>query len=242
LGNILLSSINGVERIIACVAVLLVSACSSQPQKTSTAPRKSQASAINKASFDIRGNVLALPNTVKNIESLLPEEVSDGGPWIDPFDNLQADQFHVWQSYNVHRARTLKIEVKKMKDIKEAKRAISYERSNMANHASKDGPRTVTGMARPVEDIAGECLSFPIEQYEVQPMPMRGADLSNLYRVSGVRMYCRVANVGISIQWQGMDYTTPRVYSRGKGLGYEASQRQAIGIMKTIVTSLTPGP
>jgi hypothetical protein len=126
-----------------------------------------------------------------------------------------------------------------MKNIREAKEGISYERSEMANHTSNSkDDKTITGAAQPVKDIAGECVSFPIEQYHLQSMQ---GDQSQLYHVSGVRMYCRATNVGVSIMWQGLDYSTPGVYSRGKGLDYETSKQQAIGVMKVIVASLTRG-
>jgi hypothetical protein len=126
-----------------------------------------------------------------------------------------------------------------MENAAAVKREVSYERSEKADYSNRSKRfKIVAGTAQPVEGIGGECLSYSLDLYSVQPM--RG-DRSRRYRVAGVSLFCGVRNVTISVQWQGMDYSTPWDTQRGKGLDYETSKQQAIAVMRPIVASLSPG-
>jgi hypothetical protein len=232
--------------IATCALAVLASACSSQPPQDDRGgkfpvdvPGTRQASLPNKAVLDSRGNVAVLSNSVKIIQAMVPKEVADGAPWMDPFSDPRKEQFHVWESYGASRARTLQVRVKKMKDAREVKGEISRERSEMAGYISKKKRfKVVAGAARSVDGVGAECLSYSLDEYSVQPM--RG-DRSRLYRVAGASLFCGVRNVTIAIQWQGMDYSSPWDTQRGKGLDYVVSKQQAIAMMKAIVASYSPG-
>ncbi|MBG6091703.1 hypothetical protein [Actinomadura viridis] len=225
------------------VIALLAStfACSSQTTSSnapSASPTTRQGTIITKATFDSDGMVSTLPNIPTNVESAIPRELAQIKRWTAPFDNPHNRQFHVWNLFDSSHARILELRLSRMKNIKEARRDISEEKSEVANYRSKtEKDMVVTGDSRPVKELKAECISFPIKRNNAAPI--NGGDLTR-YSVSGVRMYCRVINVGVSIQWEGMDYPSPVVTDRGKGLSYKGAEKQAIEIMKPIIFSLTP--
>jgi hypothetical protein len=243
----LLAGVHDVARttvIVPCAFAVLASCGSPPPQEEGgggfpvDVPGTRQAALPPKAVLDSEGNVAVLSNSVKVIQAVLPEDVSSGAPWTDPFSDPRKDQLHVWESYSASRARTLQVRLKRMGNVAEVKREVSYERSEKADYSNKSKRfKIVAGAARPVEGIGGECLSYSLELYSVQPMRR---DRSRRYRVAGVSLFCGVRNVTISIQWQGMDYSTPWDTRRGKGLDYETSKQQAIAVMRPIVASLSP--
>ncbi|MFF5264604.1 hypothetical protein ACFY4C_37250 [Actinomadura viridis] len=215
------------------------SACSSQASKSfSATPPANLPTASNKATFASDGTISRAPNTVKHVENVLPGELSSVKRWTQPFANPRDEQFHVWDLFGFARSRTLQLDIRKLKNILEAKEDLLYERAKMANYSRiTSRERLVTGSPRPVKGLGGECFSFPIKRNNAAPIS--GGDGSR-YSVSGVRMYCRVGNVAVSIQWEGMDYPGRGVIKRGVGLTYGGSEKQAIGIMRPIIFSLTP--
>ncbi|MFF5260541.1 hypothetical protein ACFY4C_16485 [Actinomadura viridis] len=223
------------------LALLASTACSAKATKSEASPAPlptTRDAAISKAKFGSNSTVSSLPNTAKNIENVIPRELSSTKRWTAPFDDPRTDQFHVWNLFTSLQSRILDVNVRKMENIKEAKEGVAHERSKMANYTRETKlERLVTGSPRPVKGLGAECLSFSIERNNAAPMS--GGD-GTRYSVSGVRMYCRVMNVGVSIQWEGMDYPSPGVTDRGKGLSYKSAEKQAIEIMKPIISSLTP--
>jgi hypothetical protein len=247
LESILLADIRDVARtslIVACGLAVLASCGSPPPQEEGgggfpvDVPGARQAALPPKAVLDSEGNVVVLSNSVKVVQGALPVDVSAGSPWTDLFSDPRRDQFHVWESYSASRARTLQVRLKRMGNVEAMQEEVSYERSEKAGYSNMSKrAKVVAGAAQSVEGVGGDCLSYSLDLYSGQPM--RG-DRSRRYRVAGVSLFCGVRNVTISIQWQGMDYSTPWDTQRGKGLDYEISKKQAIAVMRPIVASLYP--
>lgn len=203
-------------------------------QGSSSRSSSAQSSAVIQKRAD--GLIISLPKLEAAVVGSVPKELKGATYNRDTFANERDKQEFTWKIFASTHSRSLQVTIRRHPTVDDARKQVRYAETDMADfHLRRPLNAINSGRARRVPNVADECVGFDLSN-ENSVSGVAGDQ--NYYTQKGRYLECRVANVDISVEWLGLNYSKPWSRTSGSGLNPTSADRESQAVVRSIAAVL----
>ncbi|GAA4241785.1 hypothetical protein GCM10022254_72050 [Actinomadura meridiana] len=182
------------------------------------------------------GLIVSLPKLESLIDKSVPKELKGALFNRDTFADARDRQNFSWDIFDSTHSRSLEVTVRRNPTVASARKKVRYAETEIANdHLRRPLNAFDSGPAHRVPGVADECVAFDVAS--INSVNGVAGDV-NYYTQRGRYLECRVANVDISVEWIGLNYSKPWSRTIGSGLDRASADQVTQAVVRSIAAVL----